>query len=220
MDSETSPPDGTYRSDTYTWSKQTVLRIEALSEQQVLSELQGVIEGRTYSWHSISKLLQSRLDEGDLEFVPADGNILFEWNNLCYEKQEWERKGRLSQECAEFNRDCLINLMILPFQAGLGFESLQLITTNVDKLNLSTTDLWVGYEWQELGSTDNDSENIEDDENLSWVVEDNESSDRDEGTKYDESQNSDIDAEYNEYDDFEDDVDEEYNSEYSESEGY
>ncbi|KAH6666159.1 hypothetical protein B0J14DRAFT_491608 [Halenospora varia] len=111
------------RNNAYTWSKQTVLRIEALSEPQVLSELQGVMEGRTYSWHSINELLQGRLDQGDLEFMPVDGDVLFEWNNLCDEKREWERKGRLSHNCAEFNRDCLINLMILPFQAGLGLES-------------------------------------------------------------------------------------------------
>ncbi|KAH6675997.1 hypothetical protein B0J14DRAFT_427352, partial [Halenospora varia] len=92
------------------WSKQTVLRIEALSEPQVLSELQGVMEGRTYSWHSINELLQGRLDQGDLEFMPVDGDVIFEWNNLCDEKREWERKGRLSDNCAEFNRDCLINL--------------------------------------------------------------------------------------------------------------
>lgn len=110
------------------WLKREVLRIEALSEQQVLSELQEIMEGRGYSWHSINELLQDQLDKEALEFTFIDGDILFEWNNLCDEKRKWERKGCLSNECAEFNRDCLINLKILPFQAGLGLKS-KLINT-------------------------------------------------------------------------------------------
>jgi hypothetical protein len=105
------------------WPEREVLRIEALSEQQVLSELQEIMEGRSYSWHSINQLLQDQLDKEALEVTFIDGDILFEWNNLCDEKRKWERKGCLSNDCAEFNRDCLINLKILPFQAGLGLES-------------------------------------------------------------------------------------------------
>ncbi|KAH7370289.1 hypothetical protein BKA65DRAFT_531960, partial [Rhexocercosporidium sp. MPI-PUGE-AT-0058] len=40
--------------------------------------------------------------------------------------------------------DCLINLIILPVQAGLGNEVLRLVTSNTDKPNVSTVDLWVG----------------------------------------------------------------------------
>jgi hypothetical protein len=110
------------------WPKREVLRIEALSEQQVLSELQEIMKGHGYSWHSINKLLQDQLDKEALEFTFIDGDILFEWNNLCDEKRKWERNGCLSADCAEFNRDCLINLKILPFQAGLGLKS-KLINT-------------------------------------------------------------------------------------------
>ncbi|PMD60266.1 uncharacterized protein K444DRAFT_482987, partial [Hyaloscypha bicolor E] len=105
------------------WPKREVLRIKALSEQQVLSELQEIMEGRSYSWHSINELLQDQLHKEALEFTFIDGDILFEWNNLCNEKRKWERKGCLSDDCAEFNRDCLTNLKVLPFQAGLGLES-------------------------------------------------------------------------------------------------
>ena len=105
------------------WPEREVFRIEALSEQQVLLELQDIMEGRSYSWHSINELLKAQLDKEILEFTLMDGDIIFEWNNLCIEKQKWERKGRLSNSCAEFNRDCLINLKILPFQAGFGLES-------------------------------------------------------------------------------------------------
>ena len=104
------------------WAKQQVLRIEALSKQEVLCELQGIMEGHNYSWHCINDLLQARFDEGSLEFSLVDGDVLFEWNNLCHEKQVWEKTRRLSVDIAEFNMDCLINLKILPVQAGLGIE--------------------------------------------------------------------------------------------------
>ncbi|KAH8772314.1 hypothetical protein BGZ57DRAFT_764072 [Hyaloscypha finlandica] len=104
------------------WAKRQVLRIEALSKQQVLCELQGIMEGHSYSWHCINDLLQARFNEGSLEFSLVDGDVLFEWNNLCNEKRVWEKKGRLSVNSAEFNMDCLINLKILPVQAGLGIE--------------------------------------------------------------------------------------------------
>jgi hypothetical protein len=89
----------------------------------VLSELQEIMDGRGYSWHSINELLQDQLNKEDLEFTIIDGDILFEWNNLCDEKRKWERKGCLSDDSVEFNRDCLINLKILPFQAGLSLKS-------------------------------------------------------------------------------------------------
>jgi hypothetical protein len=111
-----------YCNDAYVWSKYTVLRIEALSEQQVSSELLEVMKGLNYSWHTINDILQGLLDQGDLEYIPVDGDIVFEWNNLCDEKREWERKGCLRHDCAEFNKDCLINLMILPLQAGIGMK--------------------------------------------------------------------------------------------------
>ncbi|KAH7309381.1 hypothetical protein BKA65DRAFT_469477 [Rhexocercosporidium sp. MPI-PUGE-AT-0058] len=126
------------------WAERQVLRVENLSKQQVLLELHGIMEGHSYSWHCINEFLQARFDEGSLECSPVDGDVLFEWNNLCDEKRTWERKGRLSVNNSGFNMDCLINLMILPVQAGLGNEVLRLVTSNTDKPNVSTVDLWVG----------------------------------------------------------------------------
>lgn len=105
------------------WPQKAISWIEALSEEQVLSKLQGVMEGLNYSWYTINDLLQNRLDQGQLEFTVVDGHVLFECNNLRDEKRVWERKGRLSHNCPEFNRDRLIKLMILPSQGGLGLES-------------------------------------------------------------------------------------------------
>jgi hypothetical protein len=217
---------GICRDGGYDWSIQTVLRIEALSEEEVFLELQGVMEGQDYSWHSINELLQGRLDQGDLEFTRVDGDVLFEWNILCNEKRRWERKGRLSQNCVEFNRDCLINLMILPFQGGLEGKfskrsccfnltspGLRLVTTNVDKPNLSTMDLWVAHEkWEIESFLDEDSENTDDDddESLSWVAEDSEDSDNDEDweERYIEDgyARDDVDEEDGEEDDVDEDV--------------
>jgi len=109
------------------WPKREVLRIEALPDQDVISELESIMDGRNYSWHSINEQMQAQLDKRALEFTAEDGDVLFEWNNLCHEKRNWEQegRGRFSLSCAEFNRDCLINLKIIPTKAGLGFEGKQ-----------------------------------------------------------------------------------------------
>ena len=145
--------------DLQLWAKQQVLQIEDLSKQQVLFEVQGIMEGHNYSWHCINEFIQARYDEGSLEFTSVDGDVLFEWNNLCDEKRVWEKTGRLSVNNAEFYMDCLINLKILPVQGGLGMEGasaawsrlecvnkaeLHIVTSNIDKPNVSTIDLWVG----------------------------------------------------------------------------
>jgi len=104
------------------WAKQEVLKIEGLSKQQVMSELQGIMEGHKYSWHCINALLQGKLEEGSLEFSDCHGEVLFEWKNLCDEKRMWEKNGRPSVKSEKFNVACLINLKILPIKAGLGSE--------------------------------------------------------------------------------------------------
>ena len=109
------------------WPNREVLRIEALSDKQVLAELQAIMEGCAYSWHKINQLLQAELDKDALEFTLEDGDVIFEWNNLCDEKRQWERKRSHSVQSAEFNRDCLINLKIIPIQGGLGIEGKLLI---------------------------------------------------------------------------------------------
>ncbi|TVY17570.1 hypothetical protein LARI1_G004942 [Lachnellula arida] len=133
------------------WPNQEVLRIETLSDKLVVAELQAIMEGYGYSWHKINQLLQAELDKEALEFTLEDGDVIFEWNNLCDEKRQWERKRTHSVQSVGFKRDCLINLKIIPFKAGLGIEGVKLVTTNTDKLNLSTKDLWVDFDkWETL----------------------------------------------------------------------
>ncbi|TVY14768.1 hypothetical protein LARI1_G008253 [Lachnellula arida] len=137
------------------WPKTEVLRIEALSDKLVIAELQAIMEGCGYSWHKINQLLQAELDKEALEFTLEDGDIIFEWNNLCDQKRQWETKRSHSVQSTEFKRDCLINLKIIPFKAGLGIEGLNLVTTNTDKPNLSTKDLWVDFDkWETLTNYD------------------------------------------------------------------
>ena len=125
----------------------------------MLFEVQGILEGHNYSWHCINEFIQARYDEGSLEFTSINGDVLFKYNNLCNEKRVWEKTGRLSVNNAEFYMDCLINLKMLPVQGGLGMEGasaawsrlecvnkaeLHIVTSNIDKPNVSTIDLWVG----------------------------------------------------------------------------
>ncbi|KAH6699894.1 hypothetical protein BKA61DRAFT_496159, partial [Leptodontidium sp. MPI-SDFR-AT-0119] len=107
------------------WAVRQVLRVENLLKQQVLLELHGIMEGHSYSWHCINELLQAQFDEGSLKCSPVDGDVLFEWNNLCDEKRTWEKKGRLLVNDVGFNINYLINLMILLVQVGLSNEGKQ-----------------------------------------------------------------------------------------------
>jgi hypothetical protein len=119
--------------------------------------------GHGYSWHTINKLLQDRLDDNRLEFTLKDGDVIFEWNNLCEEKRLWDKTGRLSVRSAEFNRDFLINLKILPARGGLENEGKpnwlvkinmlivtgpRLVTNNSDEPGLLTKDLGVEPPWE------------------------------------------------------------------------
>lgn len=101
---------------------QEVRRIEALSNEEVRLEFEAIIKGHGYSWHSINALMQNQLNEGALEFTGIDGDVIFEWNNLCDEKRHQEQNGCYLITCDEFYRDCLINLKIMPTKARFGLE--------------------------------------------------------------------------------------------------
>jgi hypothetical protein len=105
------------------WEKQEVDRIGKLSDRQVLRELKDIMRGRNYSWVSISRRLQDRLNKKLLDIEHFEpGNIPYEWNVLCDEKVFWTLRGRPSFKSFRFNRACLVNLKIIPTQAGFGPE--------------------------------------------------------------------------------------------------
>jgi hypothetical protein len=90
------------------------------------------MQGHKYSWHTISQKLQAKLNSKALKidhFEP--GNILYEWNVLCDERLSWKRQGRPSFLNFNFNRACLINLKIIPTQAGLGIEGTNLLLPHI-----------------------------------------------------------------------------------------
>lgn len=165
------------------WETHEVLRIEALSDTQVFTELQRIFDGYDYSWVRINQLLQQQLDEGVLEFTLEDGSVIFEWNNLCGEKRIWERRGHLSASCSDFYRDCLINLKILPAEGGLNIEGRKLhlrlldtnknsgprlVTTKIEPPILLGNDMLVVRKWENLTIEDFSSNN----EESSWSASD------------------------------------------------
>ncbi len=98
-------------------------RIQKLSDREVLTELRDIMKGRNYSWLSISGQLQDRLDRSLLKIEHFEsGNIPYEWNVLCDERISWKLHGQPSFRSFRFNRACLVNLRIIPTQAGLGEE--------------------------------------------------------------------------------------------------
>ncbi|TVY90202.1 hypothetical protein LAWI1_G005248 [Lachnellula willkommii] len=119
------------------WEKEQVARIVSLSDSQVMQELHAIMRGQDYSWSNISRRLQDQMNAGYLEldhFNP--GNILYEWNVLCDEKITWQLHGCPSFKSFKFNRACLINLKIIPTQAGLGIKGRKFVTCNLDSNTL------------------------------------------------------------------------------------
>ncbi|OBT82273.1 hypothetical protein VE02_09776 [Pseudogymnoascus sp. 03VT05] len=173
------------------WPKKEVLRIEALSNQEVLSELEGIMDSRSA-----------------LEFTFQDGDVIFEWNILCNEKRNWEQKKALSSRSTEFNRDCLINLKILPAKAGFGYKGSRLVVANLDEPNLITKDLWVApEEWETrpfncfLAKPDNKSVGEDEDDNKDEDGDEDEDDDEDEDNDEDEDDDEDEDEDDEEYED-------------------
>lgn len=112
------PGSETY--DPSLWQTKEIERINASPDSDVLAELQRIMDGYDYSWHTINQALQDQLNEGTLEFTLEHGDVIFEWNNLCEERRGWLKRTCFSESDAAFHRDCLINLKILPVRAGLG----------------------------------------------------------------------------------------------------
>ena len=161
---------------------QEVLRIESLLDEEVLAELQDIMGGKSYSWYTINDLLQAQRDNNALEFTLDDGDVIFEWNNLCDEKKQWEKHECLSIIDSDFNRDCLINLKVIPFKGGIVDEGKveqilssmltrigqQLVTTNLDEPGRFNEDLCVDPDKWEVVSklrsikdfTDEDSSSV------------------------------------------------------------
>jgi len=102
------------------WANLETLRIQELSSNNVLNELQNVMNGSQYSWKSI----HHRLQELNVEY-----SIYLEWNALCTIKREWDEHHVLNGAAiarTEWRpssyQALLISLKVFPIQAGLGAE--------------------------------------------------------------------------------------------------
>jgi hypothetical protein len=102
------------------WANLETLRIQELSGNNVLNELQNVMNGSQYSWKSI----HHRLQELNVEY-----SIYLEWNALSTIKREWDEHHVLNGVAiakTEWRpssyQALLISLKVFPIQAGLGAE--------------------------------------------------------------------------------------------------
>jgi len=101
-----------------TWERSQLNWIATLSDSEVLIALQNVMEGHGYSWHTIAKQLQTRVNNRSLQLEHFEpGNIPYEWNVLCDEKTSWTRNKKPSFLNLGFNRACLFNLRTIPTRA-------------------------------------------------------------------------------------------------------
>lgn len=93
-----------------------IANIEIMTDSELVEQLEGMMEGRDYSWHTINRGLQSLVDD----HVLNDRTLLRRWNFLCKEKQRWDNMERHLFAFPQHNRVCLINLILIPSIAGLG----------------------------------------------------------------------------------------------------
>jgi len=119
------------------WEVDEILRINCLSDKDLISEVHSTMNGLDYSWATINKSLKELRD--------LDYALYLEWNFLCGKKREWEPRAqflrksptcgfgaptvlshmsRIGQWDSLFYRHLLINLKILPVHAGLGDEGI------------------------------------------------------------------------------------------------
>ena len=90
-------------------------RIEAMTDRDVFIELQNIVDGQGYSWHTINHWLQVQVDDRTLK----DTSLFQIWNSLCDEKNKWENTDRQSFICPKHNRPCLLDLDTIPILVGL-----------------------------------------------------------------------------------------------------
>ena len=132
---------------------------DALTDYEVFIELQIIIEGRSYSWHSINQGLQAQVDNGLL----TDQIVIQRWNFLCGEKRRWEHVERHSFICQRYNRGYLFSLTTILMLAGFGksypvrvrspanyMEALRFITQNIDSPNIPSNLLGLDVEEWDL----------------------------------------------------------------------
>jgi len=91
------------------------MRASILTDNKVKRELRAIMHGVNHSWLCISQQLQARVNCGTLQIYHFEsGNTIYEWNVFCDKKCHWKIFGRPLFLSFKFNRDCLVQLKIMP----------------------------------------------------------------------------------------------------------
>jgi hypothetical protein len=70
------------------WQKREISRIESLSDDEVLKEVQNIMNGQNYSWFSLDKHLRA---------IEISGVLYSEWAILWEAKRSWDKASHLVQ---------------------------------------------------------------------------------------------------------------------------
>jgi hypothetical protein len=108
------------------WAYQEIARINALSNEELITELHRAMDGDSYSWQSINQRM------GELEI---DYGLYDTWNIIWKKKRDWEKRAEQDRpfsagdELAKLSRAdlcqhrlVLINMKVTPIFAGLWAE--------------------------------------------------------------------------------------------------
>jgi hypothetical protein len=108
------------------WAYQEIARINALSNEELITELHRAMDGDSYSWQSINQRM------GELEI---DYGLYDTWNIICKKKRDWQRRAEQDQPFSAGDklakppeadlcqhRAVLINMKVIPIFAGLWAE--------------------------------------------------------------------------------------------------
>jgi hypothetical protein len=118
--------------ETAEWSE--LSRIDRLTQEEMIGELQSIFEGRNYSWYTIKSKLEQVLDQGQIEYNEAsDTNIFWLWNMLVQEREMWHHYHHIHEIRGSHWKDCLKYLKLIPGRACLMYNiEAYLVKHNMD----------------------------------------------------------------------------------------
>jgi hypothetical protein len=112
-------------------------RIDQLTTMESHDELQSMLRGHNYSWHTVNQALQQKQDHKFL-YLELDnpGNILWEWQNLCrlrFDVEKYAGKA-LTRTDGVFFKRCLKYLKLIPSRANFtNVLEPDVVDTNCDR---------------------------------------------------------------------------------------
>jgi hypothetical protein len=108
------------------WAYQEIARVNALSNEELITELHHAMDGDNYSWQSINQRMRE---------LEIDYDLYDTWNIICKKKRDWEKTAEQDRPCSAGDklaklseadlckhRVVLINMKVIPIFAGLWAE--------------------------------------------------------------------------------------------------